>query len=113
MKTKHIIYISLLIVSNIITYFVTSRDYVICADGELWSYNVKDALAGERQIASACFDLLHRFYSNDDNEFWFDVVVPSEQYNKLDSILNGDWEDFYYYSEEPFSYDSISYTLYE
>ena len=71
-------------------------------DGSLsWYYpyvtDVRDELAFEREYCNALFEGLHRFYSNDDNDFWFESFVYTNEYQKIDSINGGDWEDFYYY----------------
>ena len=71
-------------------------------DGSLsWYYpyitEVRDELAFEREYCNALFEGLHRFYSNDDNDFWFESFVYTNEYQRIDSINGGDWEDFYYY----------------
>jgi len=56
----------------------------------------------EREIRVAQSDLLHRIYGNGDNEPWFDLVMSTPEYWRLDSVLNAagcGWEDFYYYDE--------------
>ena len=40
--------------------------------------------------------LLHVVYS-DDPDYWYDVLMETDQYYTLDSIRGGDWEDFYRY----------------
>ena len=40
--------------------------------------------------------LLHVVYS-DDPDYWYDVLMETDQYCTLDSIRGGDWEDFYLY----------------
>lgn len=40
--------------------------------------------------------LLHMVYS-DDPDYWYDVLMETDQYYTLDSIRGGDWEDFYLY----------------
>ncbi len=44
---------------------------------------------------------LHRFYEDDDNDLWFNGFVLTEEYQKIDSLNGGDWEDFYYYASAP------------
>lgn len=70
--------------------------------------NYKEAYLAEKQIAASALELLHLWYSNDDNDYWFDVVVKTPEYQKLDSALNQDWEDFYLY-ETPLMWESITY----
>lgn len=68
----------------------------------------RKAYFAEKEIASAALELLHRWYSNDDNDYWFDVVMKTKEYQRLDSALCGDWEDFYFY-ETPLLWDGIEY----
>lgn len=68
----------------------------------------KEAYYAEQAIAASALELLHLWYSNDDNDYWFEVVAKTQEYQKLDSALCGDWEDFYYY-ETPLMWDSITY----
>lgn len=75
---------------------------VICID-------YKEAYLAEKQIAASALELLHLWYSNDDNDYWYDVVVKTPEYQKLDSALNHDWEDFYHY-ETPLMWESITYS---
>lgn len=104
MKIKTALIVFAFIVSNIITYLFATTDVVKTTDG-CYTYSIVDALAGERELCNATFELLHRFYSNDDNDFWFDVVVNTKEYQKVDSLLNGDWEDFYYYTTDIMDYE--------
>lgn len=60
-------------------------------------FNIKEAMLNDRQLIVALFDGLHRFYSNDDNDAWFEEFMKTKEYAKIDSLLQGDWEDFYYY----------------
>jgi hypothetical protein len=54
----------------------------------------------ERSIRCAQSDLLHRIYESDDNDWWFDYVMATPEYWRVDSVLLKDWEDFYCYQEE-------------
>jgi hypothetical protein len=49
------------------------------------------------EYASALLEGLHRFYSNDDNDLWFESFMRTKEYEVIDSLNGGDWEDFYYY----------------
>ena len=60
-------------------------------------YNKSKTLKEEREYANALLEGLHRFYSSDDNDFWFDSFMHTKEYAKIDSLNGGDWEDFYYY----------------
>lgn len=68
-------------------------------------YNTKEALSYEREYANALLEGLHRFYSNDDNDFWFDVFMKTPEYKKIDSLNFGNWEDFYYYETPMLGYE--------
>ena len=70
--------------------------------------NYKEAYYAEKKVASAALELLHLWYSNENNEYWYNVVVLTEEYQKLDNALNQDWEDFYLY-ETPIMWESITY----
>ena len=106
-KVKIIAIIVALIVSNMVSYWFGSHTVFLAKDvyedGSMsisyphW-FNTQRALDYERSYACALMEGLHRFYSNDDNDFWFDVFMETPEYQKIDSINGGDWEDFYYYS---------------
>ena len=54
-------------------------------------------IARDRLHMIAAHDaLLHVVYS-DDPDYWYDVLMETDQYYTLDSIRGGDWEDFYCY----------------
>lgn len=60
-------------------------------------FSIREAWKYEASYAGALLEGLHRFYSNDDNDFWFDVFMQTPEYQRIDSINGGDWEDCYYY----------------
>lgn len=60
-------------------------------------YNTSEALAFQREYSYALLEGLHRWYSNDDNELWHEGFMKTKEYQKIDSLNGGDWEDFYYY----------------
>lgn len=104
---KKLIYVLIIAFFSCVSYTLGSREIYLAADcrpdgtESIWyphSYNVKEALSKERELCNALFEALHRFYSNDDNDLWFEEFVPTKEYQKLDSLLNSDWEDFYYYT---------------
>ena len=107
MKTKTYIIIAVIVVlSNCLSYFIGSHDIYMAADvrpdgtssmSYPHYYSLRESLAVERQLANALFMGLHRFYSNDDNEEWFEGFAKTKEYAEIDSIKEGDWEDFYYY----------------
>lgn len=93
-------------VGLLIGYYVGSHDIYMASDvnkeGKVGipyphAYNLRDALYSERQYCNALFEGLHRFYANDDNDFWFNSFMLTKEYAKIDSLNGGDWEDFYYY----------------
>lgn len=65
----------------------------------------KEAYYAEKAIAASALELLHRFYGNDDNDFWYECVMHTKEYQKLDSAMNNDWEDFYYYESPNLLWD--------
>ena len=40
-------------------------------------------------------ELLHSIWQND-SIYWNNVVIPTNEYKIIDSLRQGDWEDFYY-----------------
>lgn len=105
----------LLLVTNAMSYFIGSHEFFMGADvnpdgtESIWYphyYNTSEALSYERQYANALLEGLHRFYSSDDNDFWFDVFMKTPEYQKIDSINGGDWEDFYHYSTPSLEYEN-------
>ena len=111
MKTKtYFIIAAIIIASNVCSYYVGSHDIYMAADvykdgstsiSYPHSYPLKEALYFERKYANALREGLHRFYSNDDNDLWFSGFMHTKEYQKIDSLCGGDWEDFYYYETEP------------
>ena len=102
-----------LIAGLLVGVFVGSHDIYMAADvrpdgtESMWYphvSNVREELAFEREYANALFEGLHRFYSNDDNDAWFDLFVPTPEYHKIDSLNGGDWEDFYFYETPKLEY---------
>lgn len=94
------------IIALLIGYYVGSHEIYMASDvksdGSVsivypHAYNVKEALSFEREYANALMEGLHRFYSNDDNDFWFESFMRTPEYRKIDTLNGGDWEDFYYY----------------
>ena len=105
-----VVIVAALVLSNIISYYLGSHWFYMAADvhqdgTESIMYphfiDLRESWVAERQLANALFEGLHRFYSNDDNESWYDEFVPTKEYQKIDSLMNGDWEDFYYYETPP------------
>ena len=106
--------IVLLLVTNMVSYFIGSHEIFMAQDVNKDGttsmtyphfYNTKEALKFEREYANALMEGLHRFYSNDDNDFWFDVFMETPEYHKIDSLNHGDWEDFYLYTTPIMDYD--------
>lgn len=106
-KISKTIAVALLWASTCFTaYWVGTQTWIFDVDGIPHHYTSQEAEFAERRIAGNALKLLHRFYGNDDNEMWFDLVMPSQEYKDLDNALEGDWEDFYCYQEEIFTYDN-------
>ena len=111
MKAKTIFVIACIIVfSNIISYYIGSHDIYMAKDvgtdgtESMWyphSDNIREALSFEREYANALMEGLHRFYADDDNDLWFNGFVYTREYEKIDSLNNHDWKDFYYYESAP------------
>lgn len=100
-----VVIVAALVLSNFCSCYV-GRNYIYMAqdvreDGLSIKYphafDLKEAWLHDRQIVIALFAGLHRFYSNDDNDAWFEEFMKTKEYAKIDSLLQGDWEDFYYY----------------
>lgn len=53
-------------------------------------------IAERTKINGAYAELLHKIYV-DDKEYWNNTIIPSQEYKQLDSLKQGDWEDFYLY----------------
>ena len=53
-------------------------------------------IAVRTELNAANADLLHLFYKQD-TTYWNTVVVNTPEYKQLDSLKQGDWEDFYLY----------------
>ena len=113
MRVKNIItrvvIVAALVLSNLCSCYV-GRNYIYMAqdvreDGLSIKYphaiNLKEAWLKERELANALFEGLHRFYSNDDNDAWFEEFMKTKEYAKIDSLLQGYWEDFYFYETPP------------
>ena len=101
-----IIALAIIVMTYIIGHFFGSHTFYMAADVRAdgtetvmypHCYNTEEAFLREREVAKAALDALHRFYCNDDNEQWFEEFIPTKEYQKLDSALEHDWEDFYYY----------------
>lgn len=69
------------------------------------AYSIRESLSFERQYANALMEGLHRFYSNDDNDLWFNDFMKTPEYHKIDSLNGGDWEDFYHYETPLLGYE--------
>lgn len=48
------------------------------------------------EINGAYAELLHKIYAKD-TIYWNNTIIPSQEYKQLDSLKQGDWEDFYLY----------------
>jgi len=104
---KKLLYTTILIIVSMLSYNLGGQEIYMAADcrqdgtKSIWYphfENKEETLIQQRELIIALFEGLHRFYSNDDHESWFTDFVPTKEYAKIDSLLNGDWEDFYHYS---------------
>lgn len=111
---KIIITVLLLLITNTISFFVGSHNIYwardIHTDGSTsilypHYYNTKEALKAEREYCNAWIELCHYYlYDNnptqpynsvEKNNYWYDVVMESDYYLKIDSLNKGNWEDWY------------------
>ena len=81
--------------------FIGGHEFYNDKDGKTVAYSKDDLLVHERRYCGAALELLHKFYGNDDNEFWFDVVQNLPEYKAMEQENGGDWEDFYTWQELP------------
>lgn len=112
MKVK-IATLIILLFTHVLAYLLGSNEMYMAADVHKDGtesimyphfYNKAKALRLEREYSFALLEGLHRFYSNDDNDAWFDLFVPTKEYQRIDSLNGGDWEYFYDYETTPLSY---------
>lgn len=103
---KKYILLTAFVLTNVLSYYLGSHWFYMAADVHQDGtesimyphfFNLRESWVAEKQLANALFEGLHSFYSNDDNDAWFEKFVPTKEYQKIDSLLNSDWEDFYYY----------------
>lgn len=105
---KKVLIILSVAISCCIGFTLGRYNVFISADNHICIMNYKTGYLAEKAIAGASLELNHLWYSNNDNDYWYDVVVKTSEYQKLDSALNGDWEDFYHY-ETDLMWESITY----
>lgn len=105
---RTLIIILTLAIGYCVGFLMGRYDIYQCVDNHICTMNYKDAYLAEKTIAAASLELNHLWYSSDDNDYWYDVVINTPEYQKLDSALNHDWEDFYHY-ETPLMWESITY----
>lgn len=105
---KVLIILVILAIGYCIGFTFGRYDVYMCVDKHIRTLNYKTAYYSEKNIAGASLELNHLFFSNEDNDYWFDVIINTKEYAKLDSALGGNWEDFYMY-ETPIMWESITY----
>lgn len=96
-----------LILTNVMSYYLGSH-YIcmaadVSADGKQsirypYAINVRKGYFEQVEYSSALLEGLHRFYSNDDNDLWFESFMRTKEYEVIDSLNGGDWEEFYNYT---------------
>lgn len=91
---KHILYIILILIFAILGFLCGRYDYYEDINGKIYPYNIKEHLDEEHAYANALFEGLH-WYMRDDTTHWNNVFKNTFEYQKIDSINQGDWEDFY------------------
>ena len=60
------------------------------------SMSYEDIARDRLHMITAQDALLHEVYSYN-SDYWYDVLMETDQYYTLDSIRGGNWEDFYRY----------------
>lgn len=91
---KHIIYIILIIISTLCGYWIGQQTWFFDINHKPYWYNTQEALDSEKAYCNACFEGLHWWYRQNTN-WWEYQFVNTTEYHKIDSINQGDWEDFY------------------
>ena len=82
--------------SDIIDYVVL---LIVCFLGFIFGRGCgrqQNEIRERTEINGAYAELLHKIYV-DDKEYWNNTIIPSQEYKQLDSLKQGDWEDFYLY----------------
>lgn len=98
--------IMLLVITNGITYFVTSHNFMwgykvntethkVNKIPSLYIQNIEKSLSEECKFTNALWELLHLTYE-DNLQYWENTVRYSKEYQVVDSLKQGDWEDFFY-----------------
>lgn len=91
---KHLIYSILIIIAAFLGFFCGANEYYYDTKNKLHFYNTKESLKYERQYSNAVLEALH-WYMKGDTIYWKNVFMKTKEYHKIDSINEGDWEDFY------------------
>ena len=74
---------------------------IVCLLGFLFGkgygkYLQQEEIRERTEINGAYAELLHKIYAKD-TIYWNSTIIPSQEYKHLDSLKQGDWEDFYLY----------------
>ena len=91
---KHIIYIILIIISALSGYWIGQQTWIFDTNNKPHYFNTEEARLQEVQYGNALFEALHWYYIQDSVK-WNNEFKATKEYNKIDSLNNGDWEDFY------------------
>lgn len=57
--------------------------------------NTQELVIEQANMREAWEELAHHFLYEHNREYWENDVKPTKYYQKLDSIFQGDWEDWY------------------
>ena len=77
--------------------FMLIASFVCLVLGYTYRHNEWQTEIAERtKINGAYAELLHTIYKSD-TTYWKETIVSSKEYKELDSLRQGDWEDFYLY----------------
>lgn len=79
---------------------------VVSTIPSLYSIDLKEGYYTEKKLCWAAFEMLYNYYHFKDYEgdpmnpyghgnFWMDCIMETKAYSVADSIMGGDWEDFF------------------
>ena len=77
-------------------YWAGTQTWVEDDCGKWHHFSTEEARLNEVRLAGATIDALHVLFRHD-TAYWYDVFMETREYEVMDSIRNGDWEDFYLY----------------
>lgn len=91
---KKILIVLAIIIAGTIGYYAGSNTWYFDIYHIPHKFNTEQARLCELEYSNALFEGLH-WYMRDDTAYWDSVFKKTIEYRKIDSINEGDWEDFY------------------